>query len=524
MLALRPTAGAVHAAPVEQPWGVRRCIQPLLWVIAISAPASAQPVLPSPEDVTTSPALSPQCGCTTTVRRIATASPLPDDDDGALVIDVHESLLNRIIGRTDQRQSPVRDFVLGADVHGMESTTTSISINLRDSTHGVGLDLVLQGDSRSETVGYTPQAAIQTLGQHRFTATKTVLHDGNLFRTERPHVDVIPFNQTVGANTPVSGVPLLGPLASSIAFQTAESQRSAGEAIAAQKIRDAVGSEFNRRIDAELARLNRGWLDNVSPTLQQHGFSGLRIRGRSSNEWAQYSVRIADGATTTGRVPTPALRPVPSRTVTAQRLEPTPEGKPIETNVVGRLTILDTSLNESLSHLGLAGASIQMADVIVPATALLSVVETLQGLGFEFEPVPPEAIAAIRSLSVRFDDQLPLRINFTNSEVVIDARAALTLPPLVDLPVMPITLRYTLDDTAADAVWLRPAGLKLQPSDGGGFALGSIIALLESQATAALPAIKIPRRLELPIPDNTPLRIEIDHLRADAGRLSLSIK
>ncbi|MFO1093642.1 MAG: hypothetical protein U0992_10065 [Planctomycetaceae bacterium] len=460
--------------PVPCPPRERRFVPALLWLIAVSSPAAAQPLLPGPEIASTNPA--PPCDCTTTARHIATTPPLPTDANGALIIDVHESLLNRIIGRTDQRQSPVRDFVLGADVHGVESTTTSISINLRESAQGVGLDLVLSGNNRSETVGYTPQAAIQTLGQHRFTATKFVLHDGNLFRTERPHVDVVPFNQTVGANTPVSGVPLLGPLASSIAFQAAESQRSAGEAIAAQKIREGVGTEFNRRIDAELARLNRGWLDHVMPALQQYGFSGLRIQGRSSQEWAQYSVRIADGATATERVPTPVSQPVPTRRVTAQRLTPTTDGDPIEADTIGRLTFRDAALNDSLSRLGLAGATIRMADVVEPATALLSVLDTLQGLGIEIEPVPPEAIAAIKSLTVRFDDQSPLQIMYANNEIVIDARAALTLPPLVDLPMTPITLRYTVDNTTEDAVSLRPAGFKLQPSDGGGFALGSIIA------------------------------------------------
>ena len=163
------------------------------------------------------------------VRPYTTLRPVADLDlHGDLVIEVHEDLLNRIVSRTDQRQSPVRDFVLGADVHGTESTnTTSTSTCSRPTkasrcTWSCTAQSVAHG--RLHAAGRRPHARAASV----HVARKPIVHEGRLFRTERPQVDVTPNNQTLGADTVVSGVPFLGDVASSIAFQAAEAPAVAG--------------------------------------------------------------------------------------------------------------------------------------------------------------------------------------------------------------------------------------------------------------------------------------------------------
>jgi hypothetical protein len=190
-------------------------------VAATLLTCTCSPMLPAQEAGMVS---GPQCACPCTtsqsstanrpasqLRRYTTLRPVADLDlHGDLVIEIHEDLLNRFVSRTDQRQSEVRDFVLGADVHGTETTNTTVHIDLQPSDEGVALNLVLNGHNQSHTVGYTPQAAVRTFGQHSFVARKPIVHEGRLFRTGRPQVDVTPNNQTLGADTVVSGVPFLG--------------------------------------------------------------------------------------------------------------------------------------------------------------------------------------------------------------------------------------------------------------------------------------------------------------------------
>lgn len=508
MSVLQPTlrAGGCRNVALVSRGGVARCAAACAW-LAVSLPAEAQFLGGAP------------CECRTVLSPPAVAP--PPQADGDLTLDVHESLLNRVVSRTDQRQSPVRDFVLGADVHGVEATTTSIRIDLRPSNAGAAFDLVLDGWNRSETVGYTPQAAVRTLGQHRFQATKFVLHDGRLFRTTHPRVDVATSNQTLGASTPVEGVPFLGPAASSLAFQGAEAQRAAGEAIAAQKIRDGVGPEFNRRIDAELARLNRGWLHAVAPKLQQQGLDRCDIVARSTDEWAHYSVQWPNDRRA-ARSPAPATPAAPARSVTTRRIAEPIAADSVDPTPLGRLTVRDAPLNRALARLGLAGTTIRLADVAEPAEALQPVLKTLRQHGLEISAVPDQAAAALAGLSIRFDDRNPLQVRFENNQIVVAARAALALPPLVDLPVMSIVLRYAIDDADDDALSLVPAGVRFEHD--ASTATAALTSLLESQAIAALPTVRVPRRFRLPIPDGVPLDLSIKRIAADAGRLSLTVR
>lgn len=456
----------------------------------------------------------------TTLRPYTTLRPVADLDPSAdFLIELHEDLLNRIVSRTDQRETPVRDFVMGADVYGTAFTTTNVRIDLQPSSAGVALHLILQGRNQSHTVGYTAPAAISTLGQHQFLARKSIVHEGRLFRTEHPHVDVAPNNQTVGAQTFVSGVPFLGEFASSIAFQAAEAQRSQGEAIAAYKLRDGVGTQFNQQVDVELAKLNRGWLDDVAPQLEQFGFDDIRISPSSTDDWARYAVSLS-AATASRRVPqrTTAARSVTSRRIAADAVSLGPE-RPI----LGRIVFRESLARSLVGRLGLAGMAVNAADFSDQVTTAMSVIEVLQQYGLQIDDIPPEVLAALQSLKIKFADRSPSRVLFEDDKIIVQTRAALAVPPLIDLPLMQIDLAYKIDATGDDEIKLLPAGVVFRTVDDDGPGLGPFAPLLESQASAAVPAIRFPRTIRVPIPGNAPLELTVHSLEARDGTLTLTV-
>jgi len=457
-------------------------------------------------------------------RPHTTLRPVADLDlQGDLVVEIHEALLNRIVSRSDQRQSPVRDFVLGADVHGTETTNTSVHIDLQPSDEGVALNLVLNGHNQSHTVGYTPQAAVRTLGQHHFIARKRIVHEGRLFRTERPQVDVTPNNQTLGADTVVSGVPFLGDFASSIAYQAAEAQKAQGEAIAAQKIREGVGTQFNRQIDEKLAVLNRGWLETVAPQLQKSGFGGIGITAQSTDEWARYAVRIA-GATASQRVPQRAASPTPAGQVTTRRVDASAAAAEIDPASVGRIVIRESLARSLVDQLGLAGMTIKAADFSAEVTTAMAVVELLQQYGLQFDAVPSETLAALQNLEITFAERSPARVLFADDEITVQVRAALAVPPLIDLPMMQIDLRYRIEDGSNDRIALVPAGVLFRAVSDDAVGLGPLAPLLESQAAAALPTIQLPRTVRVPIPEAAPVELTVDRLESRDRTLSLTVR
>lgn len=498
-------------------------------VVIVTAIASVS-TLPAQEASRRTPA-AVHCECSTSAATpqqhqrssLRPTIQMPPSNTG-LVIDIHEELLNRIVRRTDQRESPVRDFVLGADVHGVESTTTTARVDLQPSSDGVALDLLLSGRNRAHTVGYTPQAAIRTLGQHRFTARKLIVHDGRLFRTARPRVDVSPSNQTLGVATPVSGVPLLGDIAASIGFQAAESQRAQGEAIAAQRIRDRVGTEFNRQIDAQLTQLNQGWVNQLGPQLRRFGFGDIEVAAQSTDDWARYSLGLASARRTTQSVRQRVQRPIERRGTPVRRVVRRRTNSGSSQPFLGRITVRDAVVNDALSRLKIAGATFQTADFAEPATTALRVLDALRDYGLVIADVPPEAAAALRNLTIRFDEQQPLRVAFTRDLIWVRARASLAIPPLIDLPGTQITVRYRIEDTGTGSIRLAPDNFELKPADANAPPLGPLALLLESQATSAMPLITLPRDIEVPIPDAEPLRVSVVSLRSDNRRLTLTVR
>ncbi|MCA9056102.1 MAG: hypothetical protein KDA75_19855, partial [Planctomycetaceae bacterium] len=168
-----------------------------------------------------------------------------------------EAFANRVMQRCQTQQGQIRDFILGANVFGDQSTTTVTRVDFRPCTTAARLELEVSGDVESHTVGVTQQAQVQTLGRHHFEMSKEIEFDGSQVRTRSPSVSVTPSQRHVGAVTPMSSLPLIGPIASGIALQAATARNPAAARITADKITRQAAPEFNQRVDAELGRLNQ---------------------------------------------------------------------------------------------------------------------------------------------------------------------------------------------------------------------------------------------------------------------------
>jgi hypothetical protein len=181
---------------------------------------------------------------------------------------VGESFLNRIIAQERVEPGPVRDNVLGAQVTGRQTTISRLRVDLLPSNEQARISLLLNGDVQTLTTGVTPQAMIDTAGQQQFSAMKDVYFDGEKFSTRHATVYIRANNQTIGATTAFSGT-MFGGLADRIAYRVAERQKSAGEAVARDRLAERLFPTFDGEVDEKLAQANRQlepirrWLDSV---------------------------------------------------------------------------------------------------------------------------------------------------------------------------------------------------------------------------------------------------------------------
>jgi hypothetical protein len=200
------------------------------------------------------------------------AGPLLQQVPGSVRAIVPEVFLNRLLARSETDTGPVVDNILGANVTGSQYTNTTVTVDVLRCAQLARMELQLNGTTVNQTIGVTPQAAVRSRGTHDFRLTKQVDFDGLQFSTRSPAAWVTPRLNNEGAATPLTGVPLLGPLANQIALNEAQRRRPAAEQVITRRLTDQVAPRFNQEVDQQLSDANVHLQRHV-PTLL--GLAGL---------------------------------------------------------------------------------------------------------------------------------------------------------------------------------------------------------------------------------------------------------
>lgn len=420
--------------------------------------------------------------------------PAATGEGSQLRLHVSEEFLNRLVARSESRQSQVRDFVLGADVYGHETTHTDVRLDLRLDPTAAAADMVLHGRNFPDTLGYTSQAVVHTLGFHEFTARKLVVFDGRLFHTQRPRVSVVPCNQTVGIWTPFSGAPLIGPLVTAFAFDMAQQRRAEGEAVAAQKIGERVGPEFNQSLDEQLARLNRGSIGTLTPLLKELGWEPDQVNVFSTDDALSLSVRYADA-------PQPAALPStsPHRGLT--------------------IAIHESMLNRAFDRLMLEDTTLAPADADAYWFRINDVLQTWSAAA---EPAagPAPSAGPPQGVAIRLGPDRPVQVEFGDDRAVLTTQAALTVPPVIETPLLNVVIEFGIERTP-DAITFAPQQVRIQPADPNQPGFGAMAPVIEQQALASVRPLSLPRQFRLPLEDLANVQIELQDIIAADGWLIL---
>jgi hypothetical protein len=206
-----------------------------------------------------------------------------------------DAALTKLLGETSQTTGPVTDFILGANVSGTEWTTSTVSVRIEPSTNAARIELVIDGTTQSSTVGVTSQANIYTSGYHRFGAVKEIRFDGENISTGPARMTYVqPNNTTTGASTAMSGFPIFGRMADSIAVGEAEKRRGESEAIAADRIQTRVLPEVDSRVDKLIQDANSRLHKDLHKRLREAGLYPTAVRATSNQTFLRLSVEIAD--------------------------------------------------------------------------------------------------------------------------------------------------------------------------------------------------------------------------------------
>lgn len=410
---------------------------------------------------------------------------------------VSENFLSRVAGYKIEETGEVDDFILGAAVTGTQTTTATLSVNLKPGTDRIQFYVQLSGVTQSNTVGRTNEATINTSGYHTFEATKAVSFNGDVFRTAPSEMTVNANNTTTGARANIGG--LLGPIANDIALREARRRKGRSEAIAADRVRQRVLPEFNSGIEAQFAKLTTTLERKINPRLLDADLFPSRRSFTSTEDELQIDMRLMDTLEFGGN---------------AANLVTTGEDAAV-------IHIHESMINNALARLALA--SLEMTESELLATLSDSLGDLLPPgvkLGSSDDPdrKPDNTIFV-------FPNQDVLRVKIDDDVLTIVLRTGLKPENGDEIPTQQISIPLTFA-VADDKLTIESEALSVSPVDAPSSPFVQIAraGIVKAKMQAALPTRSVDAAFKLERQQGEPVALKIAEIRANSGWLSIVIQ
>jgi hypothetical protein len=189
-------------------------------------------------------------------------SPPEDMPDHRLVLRVSDNFLNTLLkDAMVDRKVPVRENILGTDVHGTAHIQAQPGVKLVESPDKATFYLTLRGTAQSRSTGYNGPAIIYSRAVTSFTAYKKIVFEpGKGFRGLPPVVKASTTTYVDGFGSVPGGI--IGRIVRRRASRQEAAQHYLVQEIARQRAAARIKAGFERTSNERLAKLNQ------SPELQ----------------------------------------------------------------------------------------------------------------------------------------------------------------------------------------------------------------------------------------------------------------
>lgn len=410
-----------------------------------------------------------------------------------------ETFLSKVASESHAETGPVRDFVLGANVSGSQTTNTRVGIDVMPSNRDIAFALTLTGVSQTNTAGVTDQATIFTSGYHQFWAKKPVAFDGDKFTTGPGTIDVQANNTTTGARTGMSGVPLLGGIVDSYAVDKAREKRGESEAIAAQRLRDKVLPRLNEEADAKFATYSQKLDTEFIAKLKKNNLFPSARSFRSTDTDIYASTRLMQ----TGEISGDSTR-LPALSATGASVH-----------------MHETLLNNAIDRMNLGGRKFTEEEL---AKEILTGLSVLFGREFKVGEKRSEADKPDNTKFV-LPAKDAFRVRFENGQVVLVIRTGLEPEGGEAVPTQEITVPIAVS-LEAGKVKLEAGQVTVTPVEAvtNPLTQRARSAVVTSKIQKSLPTRTINGSFDLKHDDGTAAQIAIRQLKASGGWLSIVLE
>lgn len=424
---------------------------------------------------------------------------------GDFSITVRTDILSPFVNRQQVESDNVATRVMEADVRGMQTTTTSVQLQSIAGSTQARFNIQTSGTVSSNTIGYTPQAQVSTLGNHTFNVTKPVYFDGNRFLTKSAYGSLQARQTPQAIHTVGGGLPLIGRIGQRIAWNEVYRRMPVSDSIVVRRVADDVVPKVNSSVDRHLVDLNRNW----RRLRQQIG----TVVGQDQLEWS---------ASSTGRSfsTTAVNRSIGSRSPEYQRQ--------LLSELADREAAAIVCSQDGLNHLI---DKVPLAGLTVSDTSLQKMMLVIREAKDQPQQIldlyrsPPDLSAEPLLFSVRMADHQPLRFVVKDGLFAVHLRFQILPKAGAAAQMMLMKVRIG-GDSGANGTWAltvkdvtaEPASHNEQPDT-----WTKMIATQAPQLIRNLPATELSRRIDLrSYHDRLPV-LRVHRIQADNGQLRISL-
>jgi SLA1 homology domain 1, SHD1 len=178
---------------------------------------------------------------------IAPEQPMPAD---VVYVQISRELVHKLIARPVTRATLVNDRIVGTPVSGTAQMTGQVNLGFVPSHDRAIIDLTLNGQIHSQTVGHGGPVQVHSGGLTNFSAVKRLMFDHRGIQVSPAQINAQTTTSIQGVSASYRG--LFGRIARRIGTRRAYALKPAAEAESAQKAESRVAAEFDSQVWRDL--------------------------------------------------------------------------------------------------------------------------------------------------------------------------------------------------------------------------------------------------------------------------------
>jgi len=214
-----------------------------------------------------------------------------------------------IAGPVDDTE-PVREVILGTNIHGTGHTTGETTVRLIPDPDRAVIEVILRGTTESDNIGYNGPVRIHSTGTTQIDGRKRL-------RLDATGIDALPATSDAATRTDINGIRSKrgSRVVERAARRRASEQKGQAEVIASQRAERRV----NERIDCQAAemidRVNRAFVDKFRKPLRQRKLFPRQLAFSTTDEALHVAALQASAAQLAAPTAPPELAQQPDLAV-----------------------------------------------------------------------------------------------------------------------------------------------------------------------------------------------------------------